>query len=648
MWRLASIMNIHSTTNNSPPTEVPLEPCSDLAMALNEKTIYQLANELFSLWPKSESTQDSPHQLLVTAENSLHAITATPSQQMLSSTYDDVIQATNAQPQSDFPERQFIPEIPNRSQIKSLDESQAIHLTNEQFRQNSPEESVNQYNATTSSFYFLNSDSKPIQDAVSLTTSVQDEYFSVPSVDYKNLFTISETANLSQQHGQTNNFYFTTLEAKAPLKTSEPITQIQDNFAITKFKSHAIQQLDVEAIRRDFPILQQQINGYPLVWFDNAATTQKPNCVIERISDFYRCENSNIHRAAHTLAARSTDAFEQARQIVANFIGAESSDEIIFVRGATEGINLVAKTWGMQNILAGDEILISQLEHHANIVPWYQLCQQTGAKIRVIPVDETGQIMLHQLPELINKRTKLVAISQVSNALGTITPVTEVIEIAHNKGAKVLIDAAQSISHLANNVQLLDADFLVFSGHKVYAPTGIGVLYAKAELLHNMPVWQGGGNMIQDVSFDYISYQDAPNKFEAGTANIADAVGLGAALNYIQSIGIDNIAHYEQQLLEYGQYRLLSVPKLKLIGTANHKTSIMSFILDGHRTETVGQFFNQHGIAVRSGHHCAQPILRRFGLESTVRPSLAFYNTMTEIDHMVDVLQQLQRYKTNI
>ncbi|RKQ60908.1 cysteine desulfurase/selenocysteine lyase [Vogesella indigofera] len=400
---------------------------------------------------------------------------------------------------------------------------------------------------------------------------------------------------------------------------------------------------DVNAIRRDFPILAERVNGKPLIWLDNAATTHKPQSVIDRIATFYQHENSNIHRAAHELAARATDAYEAARQKVARFIGAGSPDEIIFVRGATEAINLVANTWGQQNVGAGDEIIVSNLEHHANIVPWQQLAASVGARIRVIPVDDSGQILLDEYRQLLNSRTRLVAITQVSNALGTVTPVAEVIALAHAAGARVLVDGAQSVSHLRVNVQALDADFFVFSGHKVFAPTGIGVVYGKAALLEAMPPWQGGGNMIADVTFEKTLYQPAPNKFEAGTGNIADAVGLGAAIDYVERIGLDNIARYEHDLLVYATRGLQSVPGLRLIGTAEHKASVLSFVLPGYRTEEIGRALNQQGIAVRSGHHCAQPILRRFGLEATVRPSLAFYNTCEEIDTLVAVVQQLAK-----
>jgi cysteine desulfurase/selenocysteine lyase len=399
---------------------------------------------------------------------------------------------------------------------------------------------------------------------------------------------------------------------------------------------------DVHAVRRDFPILQERVNGYPLAWLDNAATTQKPQSVIDRLSEFYKHENSNIHRAAHELAARATDAYEGARDTVTRFINASSSDEVVFVRGTTEAINLVAKSWGKQYIGEGDEIVISWLEHHANIVPWQQLCAETGAVLRVIPVDDHGQVILAEYQKLLNPKTKLVSFTQVSNALGTVTPAREMIAMAHSAGAKVLLDAAQSVSHLRVDVQSLDCDWLVFSGHKIFGPTGIGVLYGKADILAATQPWQGGGNMIDNVTFEKTTYQPAPAKFEAGTGNIADAVGLGTALEYVCRLGLENIARYEHELLVYGMHALQSIPGLKLIGTAPDKTSVMSFVLAGHTTLDVGKALNQAGIAVRAGHHCAQPILRRFGLESTVRPSLAFYNTYDEIDRLVAVVKRLQ------
>ncbi len=404
-------------------------------------------------------------------------------------------------------------------------------------------------------------------------------------------------------------------------------------------------EFDVQRVRRDFPILQERVNGYPLAWLDNAATTQKPLAVIDRISEFYKHENSNIHRAAHELAARATDAYEHARDVVARFLNASSSNEIIFVRGSTEGINLVAKSWGKQNIGAGDEIVISWLEHHANIVPWQQLAAETGAVLRVIPVDDHGQVILAEFQKLLNPRTKLVSFTHVSNALGTITPAHEMIEMAHRAGARVLLDAAQSVSHIRVDVQSLNPDWLVFSGHKIFGPTGIGVVYGKFDLLEETQPWQGGGNMIEDVTFEHTRYQPAPAKFEAGTGNIADAVGLGAALEYLSGLGIERVAYYEHELLHYGTHVLQGIPGVRLIGTAPDKTSVLSFVLAGYSPLEVGTALNEAGIAVRAGHHCAQPILRRFGLESTVRPSLAFYNTYEEIDRLGGVIKRLQCQK---
>jgi cysteine desulfurase / selenocysteine lyase len=423
-----------------------------------------------------------------------------------------------------------------------------------------------------------------------------------------------------------------------------PVRQNGDGFrpALVAFPGASARPFDPQLIRRDFPILSEQVHGKRLVWLDNAATTQKPRAVIDRLSYFYEHENSNIHRAAHAIAARATDAYEGARDKVRRFLNAASAEEIVFVRGATEAINLVASTWGSHNVGAGDEVLITWLEHHANIVPWQMLCQRTGAVLKVAPVDDTGQVILSEYQRLVGPRTKLVAFTQVSNALGTVTPSREMIEIAHRQGACVLLDAAQSVSHLRTDVQALDCDFLVFSGHKIFGPTGIGVVYGKAEALAGMPPYQGGGNMIADVTFDRTVYQRPPGRFEAGTGNIADAVGLGAALDYLTEVGIDNVEAYEHELLTYTTAGLLSVPGLRLIGTAADKASVSSFVLAGWRTEDVGAALDREGIAVRSGHHCAQPILRRFGVETSVRPSLAMYNTFEDIDLLVSTLLRLQ------
>jgi cysteine desulfurase/selenocysteine lyase len=403
-----------------------------------------------------------------------------------------------------------------------------------------------------------------------------------------------------------------------------------------------VRPFDPYAIKRDFPILQQQVNGKPLVWLDNGATTQKPQSVIDRLSYFYENENSNIHRGAHTLAARSTDAYEAARAKVRGFINAPGPESIIFVRGTTEGINLIAKAWGGRNVKEGDEIVISHLEHHANIVPWQQLAAEKGAILKVAPVDNSGQIILEEYEKLFTPRTRIASFSQVSNALGTITPVADMIAIAHRHGAIAVVDGAQSVSHMPIDVQALDADFFVFSGHKMFAPTGIGAVYGRPSILETMPPWQGGGNMIQDVTFEKTTFHGPPARFEAGTGNIADAVGLGAAIDYLMTIGMSNIAAYEHELLGYMTQGLLSVPGLRLIGTAHEKAGVASFVLDECRVEDVGKALAAEGIAVRAGHHCAQPILRRFGVEATVRPSLALYNTTDDVDVLISTLQRIQ------
>ena len=398
---------------------------------------------------------------------------------------------------------------------------------------------------------------------------------------------------------------------------------------------------DVDAIRRDFPILAEHVNGHPLVWLDNAATTQKPQQVIDRLTHFYCHENSNVHRGAHELATRATEAYEDARASVAKFLGAPSPDDIVFVRGATEAINLVAQSWGRAHIHAGDEIVVSYLEHHANIVPWQLLTEERGAKLRVIPVDDSGQIILDEYRRLLTERTRLVAIAHVSNALGTIVPLREVIDAARSAGARVLVDGAQAVAHTPVDVQQLDPDFYVFSGHKVYGPTGIGVLYGKSGVLDTMPPWQGGGNMIRNVTFERSSYQPPPARFEAGTGSIADAAGLATAIGYVERIGRANIARYEHELLGYATRALTAMPGLRPVGTASDKAGILSFVLDGYRPEDVGSALNASGIAVRAGHHCAQPILRRYRLGATVRAALAMYNTHEEIDALASALRAL-------
>lgn len=401
--------------------------------------------------------------------------------------------------------------------------------------------------------------------------------------------------------------------------------------------------LDVPAIRRDFPALNQQVHGRPLAWLDNAATTQKPQSVIDSLATFYAHDNSNIHRGAHTLAARATDAFEQARQKVQTFLGASSAKEIVFVRGTTEGINLVAQSYGRKFLQPGNEIVLSTLEHHANIVPWQQVAKEKGAVLRVIPVTDRGEIMLEEYQRLLGVRTKVVALTHASNSLGTILPVAEMTQLAHRYGARVLIDGAQSVAHIPVNLPQLGADFFVFSGHKIFGPTGIGVVYAKEELWEIMPPWQGGGNMIKNVTFEETTFSEPPAKFEAGTPNVADAVGLGAALDYVNRLGLPNIAKYEHELLQYATEQLSRISGLRLIGTAREKVGVLSFVLPDRPTDEVGRLLDLEGIAVRAGHHCAQPSLRRFGLEATVRPSLAFYNTTGEIDRLADAVKRILR-----
>jgi cysteine desulfurase / selenocysteine lyase len=399
----------------------------------------------------------------------------------------------------------------------------------------------------------------------------------------------------------------------------------------------------VPTIRRDFPILNQQVHGKPLVWFDNAATTQKPQSVIDAIASFYAHDNSNIHRGAHTLAARATDAYEQARQKVQVFLGAASAKEILFVRGATEGINLVSRTYGQKFLQPGDEIILTTLEHHANIVPWQMIAREKGAVLRIVPITDRGEIMLEEYESLLSPRTRLVALTQASNTLGTVLPVAEMTQMAKRYNARVLIDGAQSVSHMPVNVQQLGCDFFVFSGHKIFAPTGIGAVYAKEELLEIMPPWQGGGNMIRNVTFEETTYAEPPAKFEAGTPNIADAVGLGAALDYVNRLGLVNIARHEQDLLRYATELLGHIPGLRILGTAPEKVGLVSFVLKDRKTEEVGRLLDQEGIAVRAGHHCAQPSLRRFGLESTVRPSFSLYNTRDEVDRLAAAVRRILR-----
>ncbi|HLZ62281.1 MAG TPA: cysteine desulfurase [Ktedonosporobacter sp.] len=410
-------------------------------------------------------------------------------------------------------------------------------------------------------------------------------------------------------------------------------------FLPEKTQGHALRPFEVQRVRQDFPLLQRKMNGKPLVWLDNAATSQKPYRVIEALGRFYSHDNSNVHRGAHTLANHATALYEAARAKVRHFIGAKQVSEIVFVRGATEGINLVAQTCGRTSVGAGDEILLTTLEHHSNIVPWQLLCQEKGARLRIVPLDDRGEVMLDEFEKLVGERTRLVAIAHVSNVLGTVLPVKRMTRLAHRYGARVLVDGAQAVPHFPVNVQDLDVDFYVFSGHKVFGPTGIGVLYGKQELLEEMPPWQGGGSMIEHVTFEKTTYSQTPYKFEAGTGHIAGAIGLGEAFDYLESIGFEAASRYEEELMAYAQHSLEAIPGLRLIGTAPGKVGVLSFVLEGKRSEEVGAFLDHEGIALRTGHHCAQPALSRFGLTNVVRPSLAFYNTLEEVDKLIAALR---------
>ncbi|MBX3728832.1 MAG: cysteine desulfurase [Candidatus Sumerlaeia bacterium] len=396
--------------------------------------------------------------------------------------------------------------------------------------------------------------------------------------------------------------------------------------------------LDVQRVREDFPVLHQQVNGQPLAYLDNAATSQKPRVVIEALRTFYEHDNANVHRGVHMLSQRATDAYEAAREKVRAFIGAASADEIVFVRGATEGINLVAQSWGRANVRAGDEVVITHMEHHANIVPWQLLCEAVGARLRVVPIDDRGELVLDALGDLLNDRTRLVAFPHTSNALGTVNPSAEIIRRvrAFNPTIRILVDGCQAVQHTAVDVAALDCDFFVFSGHKVFGPTGIGVLWGREELLAAMPPWQGGGDMIDRVTFEKSTWADLPNKFEAGTPHIAGAIGLGVAIDYVHDLGLDRIAAREHELLEAATARLQAIEGLRLIGTAREKVAVLSFVVDGIHPHDIGTILDMRGVAVRVGHHCAQPVMQHFGIPATVRASLAFYNTTEEIDRLAD------------
>jgi len=396
---------------------------------------------------------------------------------------------------------------------------------------------------------------------------------------------------------------------------------------------------DVERIRKDFPALHQQVRGKPLVYLDNAATSQKPQAMIDALVAYYSFDNSNVHRGVHLLSVRATEAYEGARARIQRHLNAASTREIVFVRQATEGINLVMASFGRRFVAAEDEIVISAIEHHANIVPWQMLCEEKGARLRVIPVDDRGDLVMEEYARLLGPRTKLVAITQVSNALGTVTPIKDIIGLAHQQDIPVLVDGAQAVPHQAVDVRDLDCDFYVFSGHKAYGPTGIGVLYGKERWLERMPPFQGGGDMIKAVTFEKTTYNELPYKFEAGTPHIAGAIGLAAGLEYIAELGLERIRDYEHELLTYGTELLSAIPGVRLIGTARHKAAVLSFVLDGVHAHDLGTILDQQGVAVRAGHHCAMPVMQRFGVPATARASLAFYNTRAELETLAAAIE---------
>ncbi len=406
--------------------------------------------------------------------------------------------------------------------------------------------------------------------------------------------------------------------------------------------SGAGEAFNVEAIRRDFPILAQQVHGHPLVYLDNAATSQKPRAVIDAGSRYYERDNANIHRGVHFLSEHATGEHEAARRTVQRFINAADTHEIIFVRGATEGINLVAQTYGRTHVGTGDEILVSAMEHHSNIVPWQMLCEEKGAKLRVIPINDRGELLLDDVQKLLTPKVKLLAVTHVSNALGTVVPLRQIVEMAHAAGVPVLVDGAQAVPHIKVDVQELDCDFYAFSGHKVYGPTGIGVLYGKSELLSLVPPYQGGGDMIRSVTFEKTTYNALPYKFEAGTPDIAGAIGLGKAIEYLNQLGIENIAAHEHELLTYATESLLAVPGIRLIGTASDKAAVISFVMDDIHPHDIGTILDREGIAIRTGHHCAQPVMQRFGVPATARASFALYNTRQEVDALVAGIKKVQ------
>ncbi|KAF2333595.1 family 2A encapsulin nanocompartment cargo protein cysteine desulfurase [Flavobacterium ginsenosidimutans] len=623
---------LFSALPNEFPKEISLSP--DKSEHPRATKIAETLLNAGNAEPLSSFSEQSPLQVLSVPQSSFSGFGASPSAANYGNTASSSALYPNAGAGFSPQNEKFSYEVPKEETLNIDDPHTGFHDIN--LKNNS----VPQLNEETFfSQFFLNNNYLPFQGGnSSFEAELKAALESVDTHFKKRIDFPSSGSDLQ------NSYYFLEQNPFAlDQKNSSPI--VGNSFNPKGIYGTSGPHFNADLVKKDFPILRETVNGKPLVWFDNAATTQKPQSVIDRIAYFYEHENSNIHRAAHELAARASDAYEAAREKVKAFLNAKSVNEIVFVRGATEGINLVAQSWGENNLVAGDEIIVSNLEHHANIVPWKRLADRKGLKLRVIPVDDDGQILLDEYVKLLNPKTRLVAFTQVSNALGTITPAKKIVELAHSAGAKVLIDGAQSVSHMKVDVQHLNPDWLVFSGHKLFGPTGIGALYGKEELLNEMEPYQSGGNMIQDVTFEEIKYHKAPNRFEAGTGNIADAIGLGAAIDYVTKLGIEAIGQYEHYLLEYATSLLKEIPGVRLIGTAKDKASVLSFTLQGYTNDQVGQALNKEGVAVRTGHHCAQPILRRMGVETTVRPSLAFYNTTQDVDTFIKTLWELKKVR---
>jgi cysteine desulfurase/selenocysteine lyase len=611
-------------------TKIPTSSDTDPGRAFlpDESTLAQLANEFFKMLP---TATENPLVNLISTPNVVEAThTSVPATPTSSSVPTPVVAAPTATTPTHAPDSvaQSVPAAEPRLGGTVLSVPAALPRLESELPV-----------AGSSPFYFLNETNPypaPTQSAVPLADDrVGAQVYTLPGQEA--LQSLLAGISVDQAHGperesqsSTHHFYFVD-----PVGGESPTVPVIEQESPRPF--------DVYSVRRDFPILHQKVNGKPLIWLDSAATSQKPQVVIDTEKYFYEHDNSNIHRAAHALAARATDAYEGARQKIQRFLGAESPEEIVFVRGATEAVNLLAQTCGRMRLSAGDEIIVTTLEHHANIVPWQFVAKEKGAVIKPVPINDKGEVLLTEYAKLLSPRTRIVALAHVSNTLGTVVPVEIMTAMAHEIGAAVVIDGAQSVPHFRVNVRTIDCDFFVFSGHKLFGPTGIGALYGKKALLDQMPPYQGGGNMIDQVTFEHTTFNKVPYKFEAGTGNIAGAVGLGAAIDYLNRIGFEAAVQYEDGLLGYATEKLARIPGLRMYGTAPHKVGTLSFNLDGIRPEEVGKFLDREGIAVRAGHHCAQPTMQRFGVTGMVRPSLAFYNTYEEIDTLAEAIFKARR-----